>query len=106
MDRVTRLESFARLGYAARGVVYVLLGYLVLTASGGAADAQDVLERIRGGALGNILLALVGLGLASYGVYRLYEAVLDLEGDGSGAKGIAMRVGHGLSGAAHILLGV
>ena len=105
MDRVTRLESFARLGFAARGLVYVLLGYLALSATGGAAaDAEEVLERIRGGALGNVLLALVGFGLASYGIYRLYEAVLDLEGDGGDAKGIAMRIGHGLSGAAHSLL--
>ena len=36
---------------------------------------------------------------------RLLEAMLDLEGAGDDAKGVAERAGHGLSGAAHLFLG-
>ena len=53
---------------------------------------------------GAILLSLVGLGLLGYGIYRLYGAWLDLQGHGSDAKGIAVRIGHAASGLAHIFL--
>lgn len=103
MQAVARLEKFARAGFLARGIVYILLGYFALATSGGQ-DATGVLQQIRDMTGGPLLLALVGIGLAGYGIFRLYGAATDVDRDGDDAKGIAKRVGHAASGLAHLLL--
>lgn len=105
MNRLRRLETFARAGWLARGIVYCLLAYIALT-SARASDAspQGVFRSVRDMPGGPILLVLLALGLALYGAYRLYGAALDSEGKGNDAKGIAIRVGYAASGLAHFLL--
>lgn len=104
MDWAARVETFARAGYSARGVVYILLGYFALTTAGGGQGTASVLKQIREVPLGTVLLALVGLGLFGWGVYRLYGAAVDIQGKGIDAKGLGTRIGHALSGLAHMLL--
>lgn len=103
MSRVTNIENFARAGYLGRAVVYGLTGYFTLTTAG-SEGTTGVLEQIETMSGGAVLLALVGLGLLGYGIYRLYGAWLDLQGHGSDAGGIAVRLGHAISGLAHIFL--
>ena len=90
MNRLRRLETFARAGWLARGIVYCLLAYIALT-SAAASDAtpQGVFRSLRDMPGGTILLALLAVGLAFYGAYRLYGAVLDSEGKGDDAKASA-----------------
>lgn len=102
MDRLSRLETFARAGRSARGVVYCLLAYLALTGAGASdASPQGVFRSTRDMPGGNLLLIALAAGLALYGAYRLYCAVLDSEGKGDEAKGIAIRIGYAASGLAH-----
>ncbi|ATW03168.1 DUF1206 domain-containing protein [Sphingopyxis sp. BSNA05] len=103
MSRVTNIENFARAGYLGRAVVYGLAGYLTLTTAG-STGTTGVLEEIETMSAGAILLALVGLGLLGYGIFRLYGAAMDLQGNGTDAKGLAIRIGHAASGLAHIFL--
>lgn len=103
MSRVTNIENFARAGYLSRAVVYGLLGYLTLTTAQ-SQGTTGVLEQIEKMSAGGILLSLVGLGLLGYGIFRLYGAWMDLQGQGSDAKGIAVRIGHAASGFAHVFL--
>lgn len=105
MNRLRRLETFARAGWLARGIVYCLLAYIALT-SAAASDAtpQGVFRSLRDMPGGTILLALLAVGLAFYGAYRLYGAVLDSEGKGDDAKGVGIRIGYAASGLAHFVL--
>jgi hypothetical protein len=98
-----RIAMLARIGYAARAVLYFAAGYLSL-ATGRAEGTTSVmapLSRIPGGAA---LTAMLAIGLAAYGLFRLYGAYIDLEADGEDAKGIVKRAGHVLSGLAHFSL--
>lgn len=105
MNRLRRLETFARAGWLARGVVYGLLAFIALTSAGPSdASPQGVFKSVREMPGGPFLLILLAIGLALYGAYRLYGAALDSEGKGQGAKGIAMRVGYAASGSAHFIL--
>ena len=105
----TRLiEWAARLGYASRGLVYVLLGGLaVLAASGAGGDTsgkRGVLVTVLMQPLGWIWLSLIALGLASFAAWRLLESVTDADNRGSSFKGIAVRATHFGSGILYLVL--
>ncbi len=104
MVSVGKLEAMARAGFAARGVMYVVIGYLFLR-SGRAEDGAGALEALDGPG-GTVLLAAMALGFVGYGVWRLAEAIVDTEGRGSELKGIAVRAGGGASGLVHLGLSV
>jgi len=55
------IDRFARLGYVAKGVVYVLIGVLALTAR--SADRRNAIELINAEPLGKLALLVVVLGL-------------------------------------------
>ncbi|MCC3156528.1 DUF1206 domain-containing protein [Hymenobacter sp. 15J16-1T3B] len=93
------IRTLARFGFAAKGVVYGILGALAVMAAtnidgGRTADKQQVLQTIQDMPLGRWLLGLVAFGLAGYVVWRLVQAIRDTEGKGNGAKGIATRIGY------------
>ncbi|WP_315762905.1 DUF1206 domain-containing protein [Sphingomonas sp. Y38-1Y] len=95
-----RIAMLARIGYAARAIIYFALGYLSL-ATGRAEGTTSVLSPLSRIPGGEALTAALAVGLAAYGLFRLYGAAIDLEADGDDAKGIAKRAGHALSGFAH-----
>jgi hypothetical protein len=101
----SNLNTIARTGFAARGMVYLLLGYFAWTTGGGEATTT-VMERLHGMPLGNVLLFLIAGGLFAYGLFRIYSSVTDIKGKGSDAKGLFGRTGPLLSGLAHLLLTV
>jgi hypothetical protein len=76
---VDKSEEFAlpvRVGYAARGVVYVLLGYLALSSAGqtstGPQASFDFLQDVPLGSA--VLYMIVALGLVMFGVFSLIVA--------------------------------
>ncbi len=88
MARAARLDWLAKAGYAARGIVYILFGWLALSARGNAQEGKNgVFDAIRDMPMGDVLLTLTALGLLAYGVYRLVCAFLDIEGKGTEPKG-------------------
>jgi hypothetical protein len=103
VQRLLRLEPFARAGFAARGIVYLALGYFALMSQHGT-QAATVLERLRQAPLGGILLALLAVGLFGYGLWRLFGGIIDLDDEGRSAYGIVTRVGLIISGLGHWLL--
>lgn len=105
MSKITHLETFARTGFAARGIVYLLLGYFAWTTGGGEASTT-VMQRIQGMPLGTIMLFLIAFGMFGYGLFRIYGAWLDLGDKGGDAKGLFARAGPFMSGCAHLVLAV
>ena len=99
------VERLARLGYASRGLVYVVVGGLAAQAAvgnrGGPTGSEGAMLAIVHQPFGRALLAVVALGLAGYALYRLVQAALDPEGKGSDAKGAVARAGYALSGVLH-----
>jgi chromate transport protein ChrA len=69
------LEWAARIGYGARGLVFVLVGIFAALAATGArsrpADSKDALR---------VVLALIAAGLLCFAAWRLMQAALDADG--------------------------
>lgn len=98
-----------RMGYAGRGLTYlVVAGFSLLAVSrGGRAEGTSTaLSRLEGSTLGGLMLVLIFLGLLAYALWRALAALLDLDAHGSDAKGIAARLGMAASGAVHLGLGI
>ena len=101
-DRAVRVadrrwfKALARAGIAARGVIYLLLGYLagdiaVRGRSSAPASSQGALEEVARQPAGSALLVVLAVGLGGYGLWRLSVAVL---GDpANGRRGAAIRLG-------------
>ena len=79
----------ARAGLTARGVIYILIGWVaVLVALGHSsreADQQGALHLLAGKSYGLISLWLLGIGFAGYALWRLSEAAFGVTGDRPGA---------------------
>jgi len=86
----SRLAHFlARTGLTARGVIYVLVGWVTalvaLGHSSREADQQGALHLLAGKSYGLVSLWLLGIGFAGYALWRLSEAVFGVAGDPPGA---------------------
>jgi hypothetical protein len=79
----------ARAGLTARGVIYILVGWVaVLVALGQSsreADQQGALNLLAGKSYGLVSLWLLGIGFAAYALWRLSEAAFGVTGDRPGA---------------------
>lgn len=105
IDKSQKFITLVRLGYAARGVTYILLGMLALGTSGKARDgAAGVFDYLQEMPLGRPLLWVVALGLLAYALFKLLSGIANLESHPADAKGAAMRVGEIASGTVHLLL--
>ncbi len=101
MTANSRLRALTRIGFATRGLLYIVIAVLILRTAG---------RKIRVGQSnilssgGRVLLLVIAAGLMGYGIWRLADAALDIERHGSDRKGVMERVGAGVSGGIHLLL--
>lgn len=104
------IVRFARVGFAAKALFYVLIGLLAARAafgSGGETTDSHGAMRVIGDSPGGLFtLALIGLGLLGYAAWRLVSAATNAEGRDDDAKGAAIRVGTAAKGVTHGWLGV
>jgi Domain of Unknown Function (DUF1206) len=87
------LRGLARIGLIARGVLYILLGVVVILVAFGAtkqpANQQGALQLLAGKPYGVFVLWLLALGFLAYALWRLSDAWFGLSG---GSKGTASRL--------------
>jgi hypothetical protein len=102
MNASARLTTLTRIGFATRGILYIVIAFLVIRA-GRAEDPAGALEYLGDGA-GRVLLSVMAVGLAAYGLWRLLDAVFDIERHGTDRSGLMERLGAGISGVVHVLL--
>jgi hypothetical protein len=95
------IRRLARLGYIAKGTVYLLIGILAVQAAvsraGNPEGSEGALVTLLRQPFGRIVLALLTLGLVGYVVWRVVQAFRDPGGKGRDAKGLAVRTGYLIS---------
>jgi hypothetical protein len=83
-------RALAQAGLAARGVLYILIGWVAILVafgqtSGNQANQQGALELLAKQPYGLASLWLLGIGFAGYALWRLSEAAFGVTGEGNGA---------------------
>lgn len=104
------VEKLARFGFAAKGVVYFLVGLLAvqvaLGTGGKTTDSSGALTTLVRQPFGKVLLSLMTIGLLGYALWRLVQSLFDPEhaGEKTSPKHIAQRLGYALSAIAYTAL--
>jgi len=106
-----QLKRWARLGYSARGVIYLVIGGLALLAAlgergGKTTDSKGAVLKLLEQPFGSVLIFLLIVGLLGYSTWRLIQCFKDPDGHGSTGKGLAVRFGLLISAVTHLLLAV
>lgn len=102
----SRLLTFAaRVGYGARGVVYLLIGIVAALAAldlaGHSVGTRGALRLVFAQPLGGMVIAAFAGGFGCFAAWRMTQALLDPTGYGRDMKGIGIRVALGASAIAY-----
>jgi uncharacterized protein DUF1206 len=104
MPRARRpyMQWLARAGYAARGLVFMILAYFTAVAAFDAhrqpIDGMDAFRSVLTAPLGSVLLAFITAGLLCFAFWREAQSVFDVDRYGSNAMGLARRTVYGAAG--------
>jgi hypothetical protein len=92
------LERLARLGYASKALIYVIVGALAAIAAANAGgrvtDTSGALRVILSQPFGRIVLVVLAIGLCGYAAWRALDAVADPDRRRFTFRGIVVRVGN------------
>lgn len=92
------LERLARLGYASKAVIYMIIGGLAaaaaLNAGGRVTDTSGALRAILSQPFGTLILIVLGIGLCGYATWRVLDAIRDPDRRGLNFQGVIVRGGN------------
>jgi len=101
-DTAKWIEILARFGYAAKGIVYAIVGVLAIQVAfnwgGRLTGSTGAFETIANQPFGKVMLFLVAVGLLGYVLWRFISAIFDPEHNEEGAKNILRRLSYAVSG--------
>jgi hypothetical protein len=100
------VERLARVGYAAKALLYGTIGVLAAQAAlgngGQTTDSRGAMREVLQAPFGRALLFIVALGLVGYAVWRVVQGITDPEGRGKDPKGLALRGSYVARGLLHL----
>ncbi|WP_020567430.1 DUF1206 domain-containing protein [Neolewinella persica] len=106
----TTKNRLFKAGYVTKGLLYLLIGgFAVATVVGAARNTNGpkaIIDWLGNNPFGQAFTILVGVGLASYAVWRWYTAIGDPASAENDTKGIVKRIGWAVSGTTYGLLAV
>lgn len=102
----SKFEWLARSGYGARGIVFLLVAALAMFSSfgGSKADTKSALDVLLNQPLGQVWLALIGLGLLGFVAWRLAQSLANADNHDRSAKSYLIRAS--LFGSAFTYIGL
>jgi hypothetical protein len=104
------VRAMARTGYLAKGIVYLLIGWLALMVVFGERralpGAEAAVRTIGEQPFGQVLLIAAAIGLVCYALWRAVQVVLDPDGARDPGHRVLVRTGYALSGISYGALGV
>jgi len=110
MNKKKWVENFARTGIFAKGIVYCLIGLLTSMAalglSGKKMDKEEAFKLIYDQPFGRILLILIAIGLLGYIMWRLFQAISDIDHEGKDSNAIFKRLGYGGSALIYLAMAI
>jgi hypothetical protein len=106
METQVRFELLAKCGYAARGLVFILVAGLALFSgvSGGSPETKSALSTLLQQPFGRVWVGLIGAGLLGFVAWRLAQSVADADQHGRKMKALVVRAA--LFGSAITYLGL
>ncbi len=106
MPSTFRFDLLAKSGYAARGIVFMLVGGLALLSgvAGEKTETKSAISTLLSQPFGRIWVGAIGIGLLGFVCWRLAQAIADTDDHGTSAKGLVIRTA--LVGSAVTYLGL
>lgn len=108
MDKAREwFRPMARAGYAARGLIYIVIGFFAATAAIGSGEtmgSRDALDTLLASGFGGVIAYVLIAGLVFYSAWRFIQSAFDTDDHGLDAKGIAIRGGLAVSGITYLTL--
>ena len=102
MVNAQKLTMLTRVGFAARGLLYLVIAWLIIR-TGNAEDMSGALQYVASGG-GQWILIVLAIGFVAYGAWRLLDAALNTEQHGDDTKGKVKRAGAAASGIIYLFL--
>ncbi len=94
------IERTGQIGLVSLGVVYFLVGILTFASAidfsgeGNKGKISQILQWVQDQVFGQVLLAIITVGLLCYTVWRFIEAIFDTDNKGNGLRGLALRASY------------
>lgn len=98
----SKFQWLARLGFVVRGMLYILIAWLVI-ATGRTEDLTGAMEYLGHGLGRGMLIVMIG-GMAGYGLWRVNDAAFGMDSGRHHAKAWRRRIAAAGSGAIYLFL--